>query len=341
MNKHLFSTLKNKIIIKKDSKIRVGDNINILKEEIQYLEDKSLIHFFDEDMKLKGKIQLEKNLNENASDSYIGKVYELEDTLEESFIEDILDMITEKEKFKGNSFRKIVKKSFNDPNLYIIVTASSSLFGKLIRVVSGDPYNHASLSFDPNLDSMVSFNIAPSGLVWENILTQYSSTSKFEMFSVNVGIEKKKKALEVVEEIGKGKGKDYRYNMTGVLLNALSLNKYTEDQKQVIKTKEMFCSQFVYSIFEEIDFLPFNIDNSAKARPYDLIKHATKDVKKVKDGFLQKYYLKLKGIFLPKALDGKEYRFSFKSEKLDKVQKKIIKNIKKINKNIKSIIIEE
>jgi hypothetical protein len=135
-------------------------------------------------------------------------------------------------------------------NIYILLTDTGSLFTRTIKIYTKAQYNHVSIGFDTNLESLYSFgrkkpsNPIIGGFVKENIKTgtfaRFKDTS-FRLYSYSVNLETYYKMREIIREFEE-QIERYRYNtlgLLGVLINKPMERKYA-----------YFCSQFVASVLK-------------------------------------------------------------------------------------------
>lgn len=139
----------------------------------------------------------------------------------------------------------MIQKSY----VYILLTDTGTLFTKSIKKYTKAPYNHASISFDPELNDMYSFgrkkpnNPIHGGFVKEDIFTgtysKYPNTTCviYKLEVTDRDIEKMKRVLNIFI---KNQNK-FLYNLIGVL--GVSLNEPVEF------SNSYFCSQFVAEVF--------------------------------------------------------------------------------------------
>jgi hypothetical protein len=173
---------------------------------------------------------------------------------------------------RHNSFRYINKDSLtedyfdlayqalNDPNIYIIISNTGSPASEIISMFTRKRYNHASLSFDKELKTIISYNggerVYPPGLNMEMIkYFNKKQDSSIIVYSVPILIEQKRKIIEKIEEINK---QGNAYNLLGLVF------------KFSFKPNILFCSQFVYKIFEYIGIQYFE-KKAGEIKPTDLI----------------------------------------------------------------------
>ncbi|MCL1843459.1 MAG: hypothetical protein FWF79_06570 [Defluviitaleaceae bacterium] len=151
-------------------------------------------------------------------------------------------------------------QSLSDPNIYIIISKTGSPVSEIISIFTQKQYNHASISFDKELQTTISYNggekVYPPGLNMEMIeFFLKSPDSKILVYSLPCPPEKKQLMLDKISEINK---EGSAYNMLGLVL------------KRSYKPNIMFCSQFVYKMLAYAQISYFNkIDG--KVSPTDLI----------------------------------------------------------------------
>lgn len=135
-------------------------------------------------------------------------------------------------------------------HIYILLTDTGTLFTKSIKKYTKAPYNHASISFDLELNELYSFgrknpnNPINGGFVKEDIFTgtysKYPDTTCviYEFEVTERDIVKMKRVLNVFIK----NHKKYLYNLLGVL--GVSINEPVEF------SNSFFCSQFVAEILK-------------------------------------------------------------------------------------------
>lgn len=130
-------------------------------------------------------------------------------------------------------------------NIYIILSQTGTLFSRAIKWHTKDPYNHASISFDQDLEAMYSFgrkrryNPIDTGLIQENFdrgLFPYFPNARCCVLEIPVTNEEYEVMYNVVEDFYSNKD-NYRYNLMGVLTYTVGLGMARKDH--------FFCSQFV------------------------------------------------------------------------------------------------
>jgi hypothetical protein len=173
---------------------------------------------------------------------------------------------------RHNSFRYINKGSLtdeyfelayqtlNDLNVYIVVSNTGSPASEIISIFTKKQYNHASLSFDKQLKTIISYNggarLYPPGLNMEMLkYFNKKQDSSIMVYSISTTAEKKMEIINSVKEIDK---QGNAYNLIGLLL------------KFSFKPNIMFCSQFVYRMLKNVGLNYFD-KKDGQIKPTDLI----------------------------------------------------------------------
>jgi hypothetical protein len=173
---------------------------------------------------------------------------------------------------RHNSFRYIstktlpdayfpaAKAALSDPYLYVVLSETKTPASGIIAFFTRDPYNHVSLSFDRNLETMVSYNggngRGSPGLNRETIADICGRPgAKMNVFRLYAGTGKKALILDRVRQIN---NEGSSYNRIGLVF------------KRSAKPNIMFCSQFVNSMLELAD-LDYLNKESGHVKPVDFI----------------------------------------------------------------------
>lgn len=150
--------------------------------------------------------------------------------------------------------------------IYIILSQTGTLFSKAIKWHTKDPYNHASISFDQDLEAMYSFgrkrryNPIDTGLIQENFdrgIFSYFPNARCCILEIPVTDEEYDTMYGVVEEFYRNKD-NYRYNLMGVLTYTVGVGLTRKDH--------FFCSQFVSYIISNMSCWS---SNPALTKPMD------------------------------------------------------------------------
>jgi uncharacterized protein YycO len=173
---------------------------------------------------------------------------------------------------RHNSFRYINKGSITkeyfdlayqtltDQNIYIIISNTGSPASEIISMFTQKQYNHASISFDKELKTIVSYNggerIYPPGLNMEMVkYFNKKQDSSIIVYSISTTAEKKKNIIDKLNEINK---QGNAYNLFGLVF------------KFSFKPNIMFCSQFVYRMLKDVGLNYFE-KKDGQIKPTDLI----------------------------------------------------------------------
>jgi hypothetical protein len=152
------------------------------------------------------------------------------------------------------------RRSLEDPYLYIVLSDTGSPAGRLIGLFTGAAYNHVSLSFDPALDTLVSYNggngVSGPGLNREALADlNRKPGASLAVFRLGIGPERKRALMGRVAAINR---EGSSYNLLGLVT------------KTSLRPNIMFCSQFVYTMLEEAGAAYFD-KKSGDVRPTDFL----------------------------------------------------------------------
>ena len=151
-------------------------------------------------------------------------------------------------------------KTLEDPHIYIVISNTGSAASELISVFTQKQYNHASLSFDADLKTIISYNggekVYPPGLNYETIdFFNQKADASIIVYSLEVSEKQKSMLLEKIKEIN---SEGSAYNILGLIF------KYSH------RANIMFCSQFVYKMLKYADLQYFE-KAEGKVTPTDLV----------------------------------------------------------------------
>ena len=151
-------------------------------------------------------------------------------------------------------------QSLGDPNIYLIISKTGSPASEIISVFTQKQYNHASLSFDRELQTTISYNggekTYPPGLNKEMLaFFQKSPDARILIYSLPCTTEQKKMLIEKIAEINR---EGSAYNMLGLVF------------KRSYRPNIMFCSQFIYKMLDYAGLSYFSREDG-KVSPTDLI----------------------------------------------------------------------
>ena len=154
---------------------------------------------------------------------------------------------------------KSAEASMDDHGLYIVISDTGTAASEMLSVFTHNQFNHASVSFDAELATIVSYNggvrVYPPGLNREMLeFFNNKPDASIMVYRLPVTGEQKRAALDKIEQINR---EGSAYNMLGLLIG------------QSYKPNIMYCSQFVYSLLKSIGAGYFEAEGVIK--PTDLI----------------------------------------------------------------------
>jgi hypothetical protein len=160
----------------------------------------------------------------------------------------------------SKTYFKAAYKSLDDPYVYIVLSDTRSLASKLLRFFTSDRYNHVSLAFDSDLKTLISYNggngVSKPGLNSETFehLNRKPGAS-LAVYCMRVTAVQKYALIRGIAAINR---EGSSYNFLGLLTGKSKLPNI------------MFCSQFVYSLMEEVGIIYFDRKNK-KVAPMDFV----------------------------------------------------------------------
>jgi hypothetical protein len=190
-----------------------------------------------------------------------------QENLSKERIEELLKDIPRHDSFRYINKGSLAKEYFdlayqtiNDQNIYIVISNTGSSASEIISIFTKKQYNHASLSFDRELKTVISYNggerIYPPGLNMEMIkYFNKKKDSSIIVYSMSITAEQKRKIIDKIDEINK---QGSAYNLFGLVF------------KFSFKPNIMFCSQFVYKMLKEVGINYFE-KSEGQIKPADLI----------------------------------------------------------------------
>ncbi len=151
-------------------------------------------------------------------------------------------------------------RSLDDEAVYIVISDTGSAASEVISLFTNKLYNHASIAFDKDLSTLVSYNggekVHPPGLNVEMIaFFSQKDDASIHVYRLPVNKKQKENMIKMIERINK---EGSAYNLLGLVLH------------RSFKPNIMYCSQFVYRILEENGAAYFHA-HGGKVKPTDLI----------------------------------------------------------------------
>jgi len=132
--------------------------------------------------------------------------------------------------------------------VYLLLTDTGTRLTRLIRLYTGDRYNHASVAFDPGLKEMYSFgrkkphNPLIGGFVRENAEGPLFARAECALYICDIGSDAYFRMRNIIREMEREQHR-YKYNLLGLF--SLMFNIGLE------RDRAYFCSQFVASLFAQ------------------------------------------------------------------------------------------
>ncbi len=158
--------------------------------------------------------------------------------------------------------------------LYIVLTYSGTIIGKIIKYYTNAEFSHVSISLDESLEKMYSFSrINPYIFFWGGFVHEELESGSFKRFkntkaaiySLNVSEEQYLKVQQIIYDMYSHKEK-YKFNIIGLFANGFNI-KYS-------KENSFYCAEFIRYLFDLADI---NLELPELVKPNDF-----KDVKQLK-----------------------------------------------------------
>jgi hypothetical protein len=137
--------------------------------------------------------------------------------------------------------------------VYVLLTDTGTVLGKIIKLYTKKPLNHASIVIDEQFNQVYSFgrrnprNPFFAGFVAENIRGGLFRNADCAIYCITITEKQFQKMNCILRDMEENK-EDYRYNLIGLIAVMLNL--------EMTRKNAFFCSHFVASLLEEsgIDF---------------------------------------------------------------------------------------
>lgn len=219
------------------------------------IEDVTAISFeelHDNSKKIKSMLQSATNMKESVSIDHM-----------KTILEDIPRHSSTRYVNHGSLtdyYFNIAKDSLDDEHIYIVVSNTGSPASELISQFTQKQYNHVSLSFDKELNTIISYNggnnVYPPGMNAEAVeYFHQKDDASVLIYSLPVTREQKQILIDKIAEINR---EGSAYNLVGLVA------------KHSFRPNIMFCSQFVYKMLK-IANLEFFEKDAGDVRPTDFI----------------------------------------------------------------------
>jgi len=195
------------------------------------------------------------------------RVQRIKDTLSYEALQEVITDIPRHSAVKyinegslTQSYFDSAMKTLTDPYIYIVISNTGSAASDIISMFTQKSYNHASLAFDHNLDTIISYNggekVYPPGLNREMIeYFNKKNDASIMVYRLPISYEKKLKMINKIKAINNDGS---AYNLVGLVF------KYSKP------SNIMFCSQFLYSMLKYVDLEYFDKEDEL-VKPTDLV----------------------------------------------------------------------
>ncbi|MBO5267080.1 MAG: hypothetical protein IJX15_05145 [Ruminiclostridium sp.] len=155
--------------------------------------------------------------------------------------------------------------------LYIVVSQTGTILSRILKKITGAPYNHVSVSLDKNLHQMYSFGrINPYNPVWGGFVTESPDKGTFKRFH-------KTDAVILTHDISKEQHENIKRHLTGMWCNRKKYGyNYIGLFLAAIKLRYKHRNRFYCSEFARDVLLRFKVADSDQfpkiTKPMDFLK---------------------------------------------------------------------
>lgn len=139
--------------------------------------------------------------------------------------------------------------------IYLVLTATSSLLSKTIKLYTGASYNHASIALSPDLNDLTSFgrkdlnNPFIGGFVKEDISHAFFLNAHCSIYTCDVTLREYTHLQRELRYYHQQQD-FFRYNFIGLIALAVNVN-YKRDYA-------FFCSEFIATLLEDCHIHQFD-----------------------------------------------------------------------------------
>ncbi|BAP85081.1 hypothetical protein LOOC260_105240 [Paucilactobacillus hokkaidonensis JCM 18461] len=159
-----------------------------------------------------------------------------------------------------DDYFKLAEQSLSDPYIYLVISNTGSSASEIISLFTQKQYNHASISFDADLKTIISYNggekVYPPGLNAEMVEAFHKKDdASVLIYRLPTTTEQKQLIINKVKQINSDGS---AYNLLGLVI------------KHSYRPNIMFCSQFVYQMLKLADLEYFD-KPAGDVRPTDFI----------------------------------------------------------------------
>lgn len=176
--------------------------------------------------------------------------------------------------------------------IYIIISQTGTILSRILKLITGKTYNHASISLDKELDEMYSFGrLNPYNPFWGGFVHEsiyYGTFKRFyntESLILEIDVDDKEfeKLRDIIYNIDNNK-KFYKYNTAGLILCAIHIPYHRE--------RSYYCSEFVKDMLVQTSIIDSK-DLPSMIHPMDFLSIPHNNVYQ---GKLRDYTYKTKAI---------------------------------------------
>ena len=160
------------------------------------------------------------------------------------------------------------RKSKDSKTAYIVLTDTKTRFSKISRWVTGDPYNHVSISFESDYEPMYTYALVNKGGLkggFKKETTKILKGAHYLVYSIELTQKQFTQVRARVVELEANLG-DTRYNHLG-LFNAVF-------RKNIFQSRHkagQVCSEFVATLLENVGIEILDGRDASIIRPYEFI----------------------------------------------------------------------
>jgi hypothetical protein len=156
--------------------------------------------------------------------------------------------------------------------VYVLLTGTGTVLGKIIKLYTRKPLNHASIAIDDQFNKVYSFgrrnprNPFFAGFVEENIRGGLFRNADCAIYCITITEQQFQKMIDKLRDMEENK-ENYRYNLIGLIAVVLNL--------EMNRKNAFFCSHFVAAILEESGIDLKNQKPLSLVTPHDIKESAS------------------------------------------------------------------
>lgn len=148
--------------------------------------------------------------------------------------------------------------------IYIVLAHTGTILSRIIKIVTGAEYTHASIALDEDLTQMYSFGRKYSYIAFIGGFVKEGNTfgtfkrfynTVISVYELEVTNEQYEKVCEKIEYVKQHKD-EYRFNILGLALAAINKKTYRE--------KTYYCAEFVRAVLEKSEIDTSNLPKVIK-----------------------------------------------------------------------------